>query len=59
MPDEFKDFLKELSQLTQKYRIVIGGCGCCGSPYIYDMSTDVGFDCLSYNYEQQQYECEE
>lgn len=28
------DFLKELSELTEKYGIEIGGCGCCGSPYL-------------------------
>jgi len=29
-----KEFLKELSELTRKYRIAIGGCGCCGSPFL-------------------------
>jgi hypothetical protein len=29
-------FLKELSQLTNKYGIYINGCGCCGSPYLTD-----------------------
>lgn len=27
-------FLNELSILTNKYGIMIGGCGCCGSPYL-------------------------
>ena len=27
-------FLEELSELTKKYNISIGGCGCCGSPYL-------------------------
>ena len=27
-------FLKELTELTEKHGIVIGGCGCCGSPYL-------------------------
>ncbi len=27
-------FLNELSILTNKYGIIIGGCGCCGSPYL-------------------------
>lgn len=29
-------FLKELTELTQKHGIAIGGCGCCGSPFLYD-----------------------
>jgi hypothetical protein len=31
-----KKFLEELGKLSEKHGIVIGGCGCCGSPYIYD-----------------------
>jgi hypothetical protein len=27
-------FLVELAQLTAKYRIKIGGCGCSGSPWL-------------------------
>ena len=27
-------FLAELTELTRKHRIVIGGCGCCGSPFV-------------------------
>jgi hypothetical protein len=29
-----EEFLAELTELTLKYRIQVGGCGCCGSPYI-------------------------
>lgn len=32
--DEANAFLKELSELTAKYRIKVDGCGCCSSPYI-------------------------
>lgn len=28
------EFLDELSKLTVKYGWEIGGCGCCGSPFI-------------------------
>ena len=27
-------FLKALTELTKKHKLVIGGCGCCGSPYV-------------------------
>jgi len=30
-----KNFLKELTELSKRYKIAIGGCGCCGSPYLY------------------------
>jgi len=36
-----EEFLKELTKLSLKYGITIGGCGCCGSPYLKD-HTDGG-----------------
>lgn len=32
-----KEFLVGLEKLTRKTGIVIGGCGCCGSPYLYEV----------------------
>lgn len=29
-------FLEELKQLSLKHGIYIGGCGCCGSPYLFE-----------------------
>ena len=29
-------FLDELTELSRKHGFAIGGCGCCGSPWIYD-----------------------
>jgi len=29
-------FLIELSELTRKHGIAVGGCGCCGSPFLND-----------------------
>lgn len=30
------EFLTELTKLTDKYGFEIGGCGCCGSPWVID-----------------------
>ena len=27
-------FLLELTELSRKYQLTIGGCGCCGSPFL-------------------------
>ena len=29
-----KKFLKAMTDLTLKHGIKVGGCGCCGSPYL-------------------------
>lgn len=29
-----EEFIKELSALSNKYKIKIGSCGCCDSPYL-------------------------
>ena len=34
------NFLTELKELCEKYNYYLGGCGCCGSPYIYDYDND-------------------
>ena len=33
--DKIKYFLKELSELSNKYKVVIHGCGCMGSPSLH------------------------
>lgn len=32
--EKLDKFLEELSELSNKYGLTIGGCGCCGSPWI-------------------------
>ena len=32
--EKLDKFLEELSKLSNKYGFVIGGCGCCGSPWV-------------------------
>lgn len=61
MTDKNKEnFLKELSKLSNKYDIKIGGCGCCGSPFLYrgtnKMRVEYMGDDLSYNEDTKEYE---
>lgn len=56
--DRLEEFLKELSELTQKHGFVIGGCGCCGSPWIGDFKNEFDADELHYNDKKQKYEVE-
>ncbi len=34
-------FLKDLDSLTAKHGILIGGCGCCGSPFLLNVNGKV------------------
>ena len=31
---DYEAFLEELTKLTKKYHIEVGGCACCGSPWL-------------------------
>ena len=31
---ELESFLADLTALSEKHNLFIGGCGCCGSPWI-------------------------
>jgi hypothetical protein len=37
-PEPLKAFLAELSELSRKHKIEIGGCGCCGSPFLFPLT---------------------
>lgn len=45
--EKVKEFLKELTELTNRYEIRIGGCGCCGSPYLVESFDPLVYSCDS------------
>lgn len=49
-----RKYLNKLEELCKKYNIGIGGCGCCGSPYLTDLFVlsvdDICFDGKKLNY---------
>lgn len=44
-----KLFLLELEQLAKRYKIVVSGCGCCGSPWLEHIENTDGM----YTYDRQ------
>lgn len=32
--EQKRQFLLDLTELTRKHGIAVGGCGCCGSPFL-------------------------
>lgn len=57
MDKKLNKFLDELTELTKKYGYIIGACGCCGSPFLYEVKdyenrkytiNKKGLDTLSY-----------
>ena len=59
MTDRFNKFMAELSDLTNKYGIEIGGCGCCGSPFVTGSDGRYYGDNLQYDTLTKQYKLEE
>lgn len=54
--ERVKAFLKELAELTKKYGLSIGGCGCCGSPWIWDLQNNsMPYDSLNFDEEKEIY----
>lgn len=41
-------FLKDLSKISEKWGMYVQGCGCCGSPWIFDELADKNHDNLLY-----------
>lgn len=63
MDNKLINFLKDLSLLTLKHNIIIGGCGCgcCESPWLYDIDYNIQLegehyaDRLKWNEEKNKY----
>jgi hypothetical protein len=53
--DRLENFLKELSELTNKYGFEIAGCGCCGSPWVSDLKSNTSWDDLCYDIREEKY----
>lgn len=56
MRDKLEQFLIELAELSNKYHLYIGGCGCCGSPFIYDDNGEYVIRDLEFDSKTQKYE---
>ena len=46
--EKLDSFLEELSELSNKYGFEIGGCGCCGSPWVVSMDSGEFFENLTF-----------
>jgi len=42
--DREREFMIGLTELTRKTGIVIGGCGCCGSPWLQDADANTALE---------------
>ena len=51
-----EEFLEELTELTKKHQIEIGGCGCDGSPWLDDLSGESLMTNLTWSKEGSSYD---
>lgn len=49
MEKNVENFLMELTKLTKTYGIIIGGCGCCGSPYLITVEDETSIAGFAYD----------
>lgn len=49
MQKNIEGFLEKLSELSLSYGITIGGCGCCGSPYLTDINGETEINGLQHD----------
>lgn len=53
--ERLQAFLKELAKLTEEYGFEIGGCGCCGSPWLIDHNGNMDVEELHYDCTMKKY----
>lgn len=51
MTDNEKEFIRELEQLSRKYKLKVWGCGCCGSPALHELEEREMLEDSGYIYE--------
>lgn len=56
--EKVEKFLRDLAALSEAYDLWIGGCGCCGSPYIMKGNGEVIADELKVNSNDEYYTSE-
>lgn len=51
-----EEFLKQLTELCKKHNIGIGGCGCDGSPFLFNMNNEMIIgENLEYDFDKEEY----
>lgn len=51
-----EEFLKELMELCKKHNIGIGGCGCDGSPFLFNLDDEIIIgENLEYDFDKEEY----